>query len=410
MNTEMYELYITKFVDNIISMNSDIKSSNITVNEQRIKILNYCKNLLSSISIIQYRTAIDQLTQIHLDSINSIEFDTQFQCKLKPDTDVNDSSDEEVTTDAAENLFDKMCKDNEHKVTFIKLAAAAQSIPDKYLPLKYTQNNIKTMILKAKEAAGKEAGKASSIFGGLSEHTTMKKKNSNKKPFDKYLEEYNGVDNHLVKKGNDLDDFIIFKNYVDAVDAVDDVEARCRCRIKLYSTKGRIYKKKVDAFTPSYYYKDKDGYYYGEQCTNKVDADSPVCCKLHSNLWLTGEFDLITMPPKHLEDNGGDGNIKKVIITPADISINEVDEYPPSSPLFTPPNSCPDSPHHSIVLSPISHVDSELDYDIKLEESDKVIKYNFEGHSCLLNKTTRELFDEKTFEYMGSLDDDVDLR
>lgn len=407
--TNMYELYITKFIDNIIAMNTDAKSSNIPVSEQRIKILGHVKTLLSSISIIQYRTAIEQFTQLHLDSINNIEFDKQYQNKLDAAADADaapDSSDDDNESDS-ESAFQYMCKDVDNINTFIKPSKTpvTTEIPEKYLPQhSYTQSSIKTMILRAKEAAEKTKKEKAELLGESSADTLdtqKKKKKSNKKPFD--------GDNKVMQQEGDLDDFIIFKN--------EEAE-QCKCRIKLYSNKGRIYKKKVNAFTPPYYYRDKDGFYYGEQCPNKVDSPDSIYCKSHSKLALIddGDIDLITMPPKHLED---DSNIKKIKINTKtnseahseahSLSSSIIEEHPPSSPLFTPSNSRPDSPLHDLILSPISHVDSDVDYDIQIEDNERLINYNFEGRRCLLNKATRELFDEETCEFLGCLDDEVDL-
>lgn len=393
MDSNIYEQYINKFIDNIVSMNVEIKTDSIKFKDQRIKILGFVKNLLSSISIIQYRSAIEQFTQLHLDLINNIEFDKQYQRKLdepdEPDeVDEPDSSNPSNHGDEHDSSFKIMCDDVDNINVFVTSSNPVE-IPDKYLPIRFTRGgNTKAFTFKEDEVEKKK-----------------KKKRNSKKLFDT-LEEYDASKTDKVYDLNNSDDFIIFRD--------DELSNNtCKCRVKLISNKGRIYKKKVDALTPIYYYRDKDGYYYGEQCSNKAHFDS-IYCDFHKNLYVTtGEVDLISMPPK-LEND--DSSIKKILITkPDDIIISSQVYSPPDSPVYTPPDSPvyspPDSPIHNSPIHNYNYNDDyeKSDYDIKLDDMDKMIKYNYEGHHCLLNKVSRELYDADTLEFLGSLDDDIDL-
>ncbi len=375
-------------------MNVEIKADSLKIKAQRIKILGFVKNLLSSISIIQYRSAIEQFTQLHLDLINNIEFDKQYQRKLNeskvaessdaPDaSNPSDYVDGDDDDDEHESAFKIMCEDVDNINVFITSSNPTE-IPDKYLPIRFTRSksssssNTKTLAFKEEDEVEKKK---------------KKKRNSNSKKLFDTLEEYDQSKNDKVYDLNNSDDFIIFRDE-------ETSTHMCKCRVKLVSNKGRIYKKKVDALTPSYYYRDIDGYYYGEQCSNKAKLNSMYCDFHEQEFLINGDVDLISMPPK-LEND--ESSIKKIIITkPDDIII--------SSPVYTPP----DSPIHNSPIhnSPIHNYNDDYeqpDYDIKLDDMDKMIKYNYEGHHCLLNKVSRELYDAETLEFLGSLDDDIEL-
>ena len=168
-------------------MNAEIKADSLKIKDQRIKILGFVKNLLSSISIIQYRSSIEQFTQLHLDLINNIEFDKQYQRKLdgagepsEPD-DAPDSSNpsDHVDGDADaddehESAFKIMCEDVDNINVFITSSNPTE-IPDKYLPIRFTRSNTKTLAFKEEDEVEKKK---------------KKKRNSNSKKLFDTLEEY----------------------------------------------------------------------------------------------------------------------------------------------------------------------------------------------------------------------------
>ena len=321
---------ISKFINQIIELNANPP---LVVQEQRKVILGHVKTFLSSISMFQYRKALDIITQYQLDSINSIELDNEL----------------DVPVDDAESGSEP-----EPEIVFIKPTQSSKTDtkkpakPDVKPP---TDFNIKSMLIKHKEYIGK----------------------------------------------NKIDSYINFDDE-DEVKIVGDDSAsinQCQIRIATSSSKGRVYKKKASESTPPYFYKDAEGYYYGEQCMNHA-IGANVYCSLHEVDYENGLLGLISEPPRSAitvnKVVSAPSNVKSIVIT----EMPEFDDYDATL-----------SDLEDEYLAYNSHVSDEDDLvpDSGEDPDDNLISYIYEGQKCLLNKETRQLFELETLKCLGTLDE-----
>jgi hypothetical protein len=333
---------ILKFINQIIELNANPPP---VVEEQRKVILGYIKTFLSSVSMFQYRKALDIITQYQLDSINSIELDNEL----------------DVPVDDAESGSEP-----NPDIVFIKPSPSSKKEQSKK-PVKpetkpITDFNIKSMLIKHKE--------------------------------------------HIDK--NKIDSYINFDDddYEIKVEGDDSSSInQCQIRIASSSSKGRVYKKKASESTPPYFYKDAEGYYYGEQCMNHA-IGANVYCSLHEVDYENSLLGLISEPPRSAiivnKVVSAPSNVKSIVITEMpvfddyDATVSDLeDEYL----AYNGYEHRNENGNDSDNLAP----DSEEDPD------DNLIEYIYEGQMCLLNKETRELFELETLKCLGTLDESEDV-
>lgn len=323
-----YKAYILKFIEQAV------KAKELDEEEFRTQLLSNLKTMLASINMVQQRNLVELITTNYLDGILDIE-SSSFQSKLST---ISESSDTKCASDDANTVIcptdirDLLTKPNE--IIYVnklessdtKKKTSSDLLDDDLV--RATNSNIKELLTFHKERSS----------------TTQLK-------IDTFLEE--DLEMSMTNSTSDVSPCI------------------CYCRIRAVSSHGRPLKYNVNYTTPEHFYKDKDGYYYGNQCENKA-MPGELYCSQHRKAYEEGTIDLVSEPPRCFENK--------------DAANDTITEWLDTTSLPT---------------------TKKINLDTADEDlSDNIIPEGFILHKsgdnvCLLKVDTGGIYDINTLEYLG---------
>jgi hypothetical protein len=333
-----YNIHVKKFISQVVEMNEEIRNNTITEKKQRIRILRNLKGLLSIINSIEYRKILEMQSMIKFDLINSVSYEDDGDNFDDGDNDNGSSGDDGNETVNSSNEEDEDQKKDFNSYIKRKIKLAPSIVIDK------------------KKGNG-------AVKSEIKQLTIDKWRLDNSSENEKKVIEVHKLENETTVKTN-----CIYRN----------------------SKTANI--KRKTANIPLHYFKDVNGYYYGDQCSNYAIHGFEYC-RIHKEGAENKTLTRITEPPPSM-------TIKSVSsIFDSDYECNdnntdikiEIDET---------------------ILSPLSNDEAEEDDNLRTLENDgndgndgndEYEECDFNGRQCLINTKTNDLYDRDTLEYIKTV-------